>query len=249
MKSNICAIQSRMGSERLPKKSLLKLGNERIIERCYKSADYKNIFDKVIIATSIEESDDELCNFLESRKIPFFRGDLNNVLSRFINIAKKYEAKNIVRLTGDNPLIDPTIIKNVFDLHVSQNFDYTSNIIERNFPRGNDVECVTSNTLVELENFDLNNDDKEHVTLYIRKNLNNYRVGTYKGNYKLLFPQARLTVDYIEDYDLVNEIYTKLNLSNNANDVLKIDKFLSRNQDLLKINKHIEQKKVQESEW
>jgi spore coat polysaccharide biosynthesis protein SpsF (cytidylyltransferase family) len=85
--------------------------------------------------------------------------------------------------------------------------------------------------------------------LYIRRNLDNYRVGIYKGNYKLSFPQARLTVDYIEDYELVNEIYTKLNLSNNANDVLKIDKFLSRNQDLLKINKHIEQKKVQESEW
>ena len=152
-------------------------------------------------------------------------------------------------MTGDNPLIDSTIIKNVFDLHVSQNFDYTSNIIERNFPRGNDVECITSNTLVELENFNLNNDDKEHVTLYIRRNLDNYRVGIYKGNYKLSFPQARLTVDYIEDYELVNEIYTKLNLSNNANDVLKIDKFLSRNQDLLRINKHIEQKKVQESEW
>ena len=113
MVNNICAIQARMGSNRLPGKSLFKLGNETIIERCYIAASYVDLFSSVMVLTSNESKDDELCNYLETKNINYKRGSLNNVLSRFSNVIKDTKADNIVRLTGDNPLIDPEIIEGV----------------------------------------------------------------------------------------------------------------------------------------
>lgn len=238
-----------MGSKRLPKKSLFKLGRERVIERCYKSASYHKVFDKVIVATSTTKDDDELCDYLNYNNFLFFRGDLENVLSRFQDISVENNAKNIVRLTGDNPLIDPFIIRDVFKFHEYNNFDYTSNIINRNFPRGNDVECINAKVLNSLKYEDLKKEDKEHVTLFIRKNIDKYNVGIFKNKEKLFKPEARLTIDYQEDYELITKIYQELHLDSKINNFKEIDIFLNENPDLLKINEHVEQKKISDKIW
>ncbi len=249
MVNNICAIQARMGSNRLPGKSLFKLGNETIIERCYIAASYVDLFSSVVVLTSNESKDDELCNYLETKNINYKRGSLNNVLSRFSNVIKDTKADNIVRLTGDNPLIDPEIIEGVLKKHLDNNSEYTSNIFERNFPRGNDVECISGKTLLSLEKENLNEEDKEHVTLFIRKNIKNYKFAEYKINKKINFPDARLTIDYIEDYKLISKIYKDLNLESKKNSYLEIDQYLSKNKDLMKINSGIEQTKINNISW
>lgn len=249
MQRNICIIQARMGSSRLPGKSILRLGKETVIERCYKSANFYDMFSKIIVVTSTDRSDDELSDYLDFKKIPYHRGSLNNVLSRFIDVIKKNDSENIVRLTGDNPLIDPDVIKNVLQYHILEKVDYTSNIIDRNLPRGNDVECIKTRVLLEIYNHNLNKDDLEHVTLYIRKNLSDFSYAVHKSNYILNYPDIRLTLDHPEDYKLIKKIYEKLELNDNRNNVQKIDKMLSKNEDLLLINSHIEQKKINKVEW
>lgn len=247
--NNICAIQARMGSSRLPGKSLFKLGNETVIERCYKSATYHNIFSNVVVLTSKDSADDELSNYLEVKKIPYHRGSLNNVLSRFVDIVNKTKATNIMRLTGDNPLIDPNIIRDVLQQHLKNEAEYTSNIIDRNLPRGNDVECIKSELLIKINKKNLTDDEREHVTLYIRKNLEDYYCFEFKSKLKIRFPNVRLTLDYYEDYVLIREIYKKLNLSNEVNNIISIDNFLSQNAKLLKINSQVEQTKINKKTW
>ena len=77
----LCGIQARMSSARLPGKSLLPLNGETVIKRVHDSAKLSDVFYEVVVLTSIDKTDDELCNYLEGQNIRFIRGSLNNVLS------------------------------------------------------------------------------------------------------------------------------------------------------------------------
>ena len=131
------------------------------------------MFEK-IITTSNSKTDDNLVGYLESKDIDYFRGSEKNVLSRYTQLYEKFKPENITRLTGDNPLIDSEVIKEVVSQHLKNNSDYSSNIIKRSWPRGNDVECINGKVLYQLLDCTLAEEDYEHVTLYIRKNLNFY---------------------------------------------------------------------------
>ena len=245
----LCGIQARMSSARLPGKSLLPLNGETVIKRVHDSAKLSDVFYEVVVLTSIDKTDDELCNYLEGQNIKFIRGSLNNVLSRFIDATKVYECSNVVRLTGDNPLIDSNVIKDVVDYHLENNFEYTSNIVKRLIPRGNDVECIQKEALVKLNGYKLLDEDLEHVTLYIRKNPNLFRLGSFEKNYNLNNKNLRLTLDYVEDYKLIVEIYDKLNLSNDQNNIYEIDKLFTNNPYLKKINLEVSQTQINEKSW
>ena len=153
-----------------------------------------------------------------------------------------------MRLTGDNPLIDSNVIKDVVDYHLENNFEYTSNIVKRLIPRGNDVECIKE-ALVKLDGYKLLDEDLEHVTLYIRKNPNLFRLGSFEKNYNLNNKNLRLTLDYVEDYKLIVEIYDKLNLSNDQNNIYEIDKLFTNNPYLKKINLEVSQTQINEKSW
>ena len=124
MVNNICAIQARMGSNRLPGKSLFKLGNETIIERCYIAASYVDLFSSVVVLTSNESKDDELCNYLETKNINYKRGSLNNVLSRYQMLAEQTGAAYIIRVTADNPFTDTLGIINLANSILKKNYLY-----------------------------------------------------------------------------------------------------------------------------
>ena len=107
-------------------------------------------------------------------------------------------------------MIDHNVISQVVETHIKNNTEYSSNTIERTWPRGNDVECVNSSLLTSLKFKKLSRDEQEHVTLYIRKNLKNYKYCSVKNNKNLNFPQLRMTLDYEEDYKLILELFRLL---------------------------------------
>ena len=111
-----CIIQARMGSFRLPKKVMKKIDNDLtvldyVIEQIKSS---KNI-EKIIVATTILEEDNIISDYLYSHKYEVFRGSSEDVLDRFYQCAKKFSIDTIVRITADNPLIDPKIIDMAVD--------------------------------------------------------------------------------------------------------------------------------------
>ena len=109
-KSAIAIIQARMSSNRLPGKVLLPLAGKPMIRHIVDRAKSCNNVSKVIVATSLEESDNPLANYCENNSIEYFRGSLNNVLSRFTEILNKHKYSYCVRITGDCPLIHPPFI-------------------------------------------------------------------------------------------------------------------------------------------
>ena len=113
-KSNIiCIVQARMSSKRLPGKTLLEIQGKTCVERVLQRIGESKKIDETWVATSTHKTDDKLYRFLKDRNFNIYRGDLNDVLSRYVEIAKKIIPKYIVRVTGDCPLIDASIIDNV----------------------------------------------------------------------------------------------------------------------------------------
>ena len=125
------------------------------------------LINEIWVATGISKENDKLCKLLLKKNIRTFRGDDNNVLSRFMDIASKTKAKYIVRLTADCPLVDASIIDKAITSITKYKLDYVSNILKRTYPDGLDVEVFSRNTLKKT--FENVTDDysKEHVTTYM----------------------------------------------------------------------------------
>lgn len=203
--SNIVAIiQARMGSSRFPKKTLELLAGQPmlgfLVDRLKKSRYLNNI----VLATTINESDDVLCQWAGSSKLPFFRGSESDVLDRYFACAKLFKADIIVRITADDPLKDPHVIDYAIKTFLNQNVDYVSNTLEPTFPEGIDVEVFSFDALKIASNEAKIFSEREHVTPYIWKNIEKFSVSNFKAESNN--SDIRLTVDYPSDLMMLNKI-------------------------------------------
>ncbi|MDH5716653.1 MAG: glycosyltransferase family protein [Spirochaetia bacterium] len=223
----LAILQARVSSTRLPGKVLKEIiGKSMIqleIERILKS---KRI-DKLILATSIDKSDDPLKKLCDKINIECFRGSLNDVLDRFYQAAKKYSTEHIVRLTGDCPLIDPEIIDEVIDFYINGNYDYAANALEPTYPDGLDVEIFKFSVLKNAWKSAKLSSEREHVTSYFNRQPKKFKIGHFKNKQDLSF--LRWTVDEPKDFELVTAVYEDLygiNSNFNTSDILQ---FLEKN--------------------
>lgn len=200
----LAILQARMSSSRLPGKVAMDANGESMlayeIDRILQS---KKI-DKLIVATSTNPEDDTIEQIAQQKKIECFRGDLNNVLDRYYQCAKKYNPTHIVRLTGDCPIIDPQVIDDVIAFHLFSNADYTTNGIKRTFPDGLDTEVMTFKTLQYTHTHATLPDELEHVTYFIYTHPELFNIQHFCNNED--FSHIRWTLDYKEDYDLLKNI-------------------------------------------
>lgn len=209
----IAVSQARTGSTRLPNKILKQVNGKTLlslhIERILRS---KKI-DQLIIATTVNKSDDAVIELCDTMKVRSFRGDENNVLDRFYKCLKDSNAEWIVRLTSDCPLIDTTIIDSIIDKAIEQNVDYCSNTLRPTFPDGMDVEVFKFSALEKAWKEATKNSDKEHVTPYIHQNstFNNKKLFTsYSYENSKDLSHVRLTVDEAKDLLVINALVEEL---------------------------------------
>ena len=103
-------IQARLGSSRLPGKVLINYKNYTLLSVLHQRLKRSQKIKDVIIATTKKREDNEIVKFCKNNSIKYFRGSENNVLNRYYQTAKKFNIKNIIRITADCPFIDPTIL-------------------------------------------------------------------------------------------------------------------------------------------
>ena len=120
----LCIIQARVNSSRLPAKVMLDLDGKTLLERVYQSVQTSTKIDKIIVATSNENTDDIIELKLSTLGVTVYRGRLNKVLERFYDAAKKYKAVNIIRVTADNPLMDGNIIDELITIYEKNKCNY-----------------------------------------------------------------------------------------------------------------------------
>jgi len=230
-------IQARLTSRRFPNKMLRKIKNKTIIEimllRLKKFKYYKNI----IIAIPNTKKNNILNNFLKKKGFNVERGSESNVLTRFYNIAKKYKMKNIMRLTGDCPLIDFKICNNLIKIFFKERLDYIAT--GNKFADGLDCEIFNFKALKESYRKSKSKIDKEHVTTYIKKNKTKFKFRIYENNKDN--SKIRLTIDEKEDLKLLKKIVDKFQkiLDGKYVDSNHIVNFINKNKNIRKINSHI----------
>jgi len=229
----LAILQARCSSTRLPDKVIKNLVGTPMLMHQINRIKKSKLIDKLVVATTIDSSDDKLADLLKENNIEYCRGSLNDVLDRFYNVAKIHNPKHVVRLTGDCPLTDWNVIDKVIRIHLENNNDYTCNCLEYSFPDGLDVEVMKYSVLAEAwENARLPS-QREHVTLYINRN-SKFKIENIKNNIDL--SMHRWTVDEEADYVFVEKVYEKLYKKNpyfTMEDVLDL---LDKNKELSNIN-------------
>jgi spore coat polysaccharide biosynthesis protein SpsF len=227
-------IQARMGSTRLPKKVMLNILGKPVLWHVVNRVSKARLIDGVIVATTVNSEDGIIVEFCKSNNILVFRGSENDVLDRYYQCAKKYNIKDIVRITADCPLHDPNVIDMVINEYLKGDYDYVSNTIEYTFPDGLDVEVFSFEALEDTWKNAKLPSEREHVTSYIRKN-EKFKMKNVYSNKK--YPIYRCSLDNPEDYEFIKRIYEDI-----GKDMFYIDdiiNYLRGHQELLKINQHI----------
>ena len=107
----IAIIQAHMGSTRLPGKVMLEVSGKPVIQYVLERLKSVRNIDDIVLATSVKDRDDILCKFATSQNTSFFRGDDMDVLNRFLEASIAYKAQTIVRICGEDILLDPKIIE------------------------------------------------------------------------------------------------------------------------------------------
>lgn len=240
-----CIIQARMTSSRLPGKVLLPLPGTRslpvleaVIDRVRKSA----LIDTVIIATTVNSTDDPLVERCDALGIPAFRGSEDHVLSRYAECALEHKLDHIVRVTSDCPCVDWEILDTLISLHLREKNDYTSNTLTRSFPHGVDAEVFTANTLSEAMAQATEKYEVEHVTPYIYKSHpERFQIGELIADESLYAPHIRITLDTREDYLLLRAVYDLLG-DHHTFSTADVVRLFSKHPWLGEINSHVQQK-------
>ena len=233
-----CIIQARMGSSRLPGKTLIKLNQYRTtLDFVVNQLSFSALLDKIVIATTNLEQDNIIETNAKTLGIDCFRGSSDDVLDRYYHCAKKFQINTIVRITSDCPLIDPQIVDQAIRKYQSEDYDYVTNTLSRSYPIGTDVEVFSFEILEKTWQKAILPSEREHVTLFIRNKKLNFKLGNLKNSKNL--GHLRWTLDRVEDLNLIRKIVVKINKNPILmNDILNL---FSLEPELIKINEHITQ--------
>lgn len=201
-------LQARMNSTRLPNKVLKTILGKPMLEHQLLRLKQLECIDSIIVATSDETSDDDIATLCEKNHVYCYRGSLNNVLERYYNAYLHYPSDHIIRVTGDCPVIDIDIMKNVINLHLTTGADYSSNCSPATFPDGLDVEIFTADALIKTSQQATKPSELEHVTSFIRSHPEFFTCQNY--SHPTDYSHFRWTVDEPEDFELIKQIFEKL---------------------------------------
>lgn len=234
----VASIEARMTSSRLPGKVLLPaFDNISMLEFMVKRVQKCKKIDDIIIATTINSTDDPIVELCKKMNINYYRGSEDDVLQRVLEAHQTLSTDVIVELTGDCPLIDPCLTDHIIDVYNSGHYDYVSNAHIRSYPDGFDVQVFPLTVLKEVAAKTQDKYDRENVSSYI------YRSGHYILKEVIArpneyWPELRVTLDDTGDYLLIKNIIAYLlNKKGEDFDVADVIHYIKNNPDLLELNK------------
>lgn len=234
-------VQARMTSTRLPGKVLMDIGGKPLLKFLIKRLKSVNDNIDLIVATTRDKEDEKVIELCDSINVPYYRGQKENVLKRYIECARKFNIDVIVRVCSDCPFIDPNGINELIIAYKKiHKADLVHNKHKKGYPFGTGAELVTLNTLEIAEKNANKKHQKEHVLPYILENSDKFNIIKVNAPEYLRRPNYYLTVDYPEDLKVIREIVSKIEGDNKEKTPLrKIVKLLDENPYIVTINSHL----------
>ncbi len=208
-------VQARMRSTRLPGKVLKHIKGKPMLWHVIERLKKVKQSDGLVIATSVNVKDREVIELAQSCGVRCFAGSEKDVLDRFSQAAKKFQFEQIVRVTGDNPLVDPEEADRLISFHSETAADYSSNKAEVNsgLPVGVGVEIFSLLALERSWVEGKSGDHREHVDEYILQNRDRFKVQVLQAPEGKRAPHLKLTVDTEEDLNFMRDIYRRFYIS------------------------------------
>jgi len=202
----VAIIQARMGSTRLPKKVLREFAGSSILDVILERISLSNNLDQIVLATTINDIDDKLEQWANKSGVLIHRGSEDDVLERFYESAKAFHADIIVRITADDPLKDAEIIDECLSyFYNDKDLDYCSNTLYPSYPEGLDIEAFRFRALEKAWKEAKLRSEREHVTPYIWKNENGFKIKQFSHDEDL--SNWRWTVDNQTDFEFMQIIF------------------------------------------
>lgn len=235
----VIIVQARMGSTRFPGKILKKVMGRPILEYQIERLKKVRNADDVVIATTVNKNDQLVVDLCRQLECSFIKGSEDDVLSRYLEAAIECDAKFIVRINADCPLIDPNVVERVIKHYHSNilKYDYVSNILKPSYPVGLHTEIFSLSTLKQAHKNAVDPVEREHVTPYIYRNPHMFKIGSVALDVDL--SHYRWTIDYPEDFDLLRKIIEGLYPLKSDFDMYDILDYLEAHPELNDINSGI----------
>tara|TARA_B100001250_G_C19817496_1_gene799575 strand:- start:9977 stop:10663 length:687 start_codon:yes stop_codon:yes gene_type:complete len=201
-------IQARMSSRRFPGKVLFEVKKKPLLGYIIESlTNCKNSF-KIIVATSNHKSDNSIVEYCKSKKIDYYRGPLNNVSQRFVEVNNNYKLKSFIRICADSPLIDYRLLDKFYNYYNQNHKDIVTNSLKETFPSGQGVEILNSNKFNKSFSLMRDDSDYEHVTKFFYDNEKIYDI--YNFQLDSDYSNVRLCVDTKQDMSTFIDIIHKI---------------------------------------
>ena len=237
----VCAVAVRMGSTRLPGKTLIDVNGEPLLKHLIKRLNTCRRLDHIVVATTCLSEDDVIETYCRENSVTCFRGSSTDVLGRLTAAYRETQAVVGVVVYGDGPLIDPTIIDHAVELfQLSGACDFVGNDLKTTFPAGMEVEVFRIDSLVRSEALCTDDSIREHGTLFLRQNKDMFRVSNFEAFGNLRRPDLSLEVDTWEDLKICDRIVGHLNAISSFSLTDIID-FVDA-QNLSKLNQHVQRR-------
>jgi spore coat polysaccharide biosynthesis protein SpsF len=206
---NLAVIQARMDSTRLPGKVLLPILDKPVLWHIFNRLQFSKKIDKICISTSDRSIDNPIADFAQQNGINCFRGSDDDLISRHLGAANMFDGDVIIRVTADDPLVDPEIIDQlILKYEKNPTVDFVSNRKQSTFPVGLEVEVFPKKILEKFLPISKNKTFYEFfISNYIFENSDQFP----SIDISLDKPELqRWTLDYIEDYTFMKEIFSHL---------------------------------------
>ncbi len=203
-------ILCRHGSSRLPGKILKKIKGKTLLEYIHERVSLARKVDNVIVATSVDPSDNVIESFCRKHNYEYFRGSLEDVSDRFLSAASHYELDYAVRINGDNLFCDAGLIDEAIQYAINEGLDFVSNVPERTYPSGMSVEVINVGFYQQLAVKFTEDRHKEHVTLYLYETEETYKVRFLKNKELARAAGLQLAIDTASDFNRASKILDQL---------------------------------------
>lgn len=200
----VALVQARMGSTRLPNKVMKEVCGRPLIDVLLERLSRAREISQIVVATSLDERNLPLVELVTKLGYSCEQGSEENVLERFVQAANKHEADIVVRITGDCPMVDPTLVDICVRALLDSGLDYYTNTMPPSYPDGLDVEVMRIDCLRQALAETQDQQDREHVTPYLR-NSGKFSVGNHRADEDL--SSLRWTVDEQSDLDVARQVF------------------------------------------
>jgi spore coat polysaccharide biosynthesis protein SpsF len=242
MRKIAAIIEARMTSTRLPGKHMLLANKKPMIEHLVNRLKNVPSLDAIVIATTVNDTDEPLIDLAINTGISFFRGSENNVMSRVIGAAESVKANTIVGITGDCTIIDPLLIEQAIQMFVNNNCAYVNNAVIPSYPGGMNTQVYALESLKKSS--EMTNDplDYEHVTSHIFRHPEIFPPIYLVAPPDLHWPDLQLELDEENDYKLLKKIIEYYGSENNCFSCKEVIDLLKENPEWIEINQNVKRK-------